>query len=318
MAAGSANFAAIPGASGSGGAAIVDPNAPDVPGTFASYTSAPLPKTTDVVGIPKLRVRLSAPTFAQTQGANPAGKLILFAKLLDVDADGGTTLPRNQLSAVRVADVTKPVEIELPGIAHRFAKGHRFRVVVATANATNKGNTLAGPVSIATDSANPGTLTLPRVGSSVSTLPGRCLSQALADRPAQHRPHPPRLHPRTAAAPRARTARAAHGPHVPLLRDRPQRSRDRRLLEPLAPRARAAGDHHRPRPRQPARARGLHRRPVPARLLAPPPRGPGIFRASPRSPRLFGVRRGKVSFIAVTHSTRGLRRQLRLAGVRPR
>ena len=95
--------------------------------------------------------------------------------------------------------------------------------------------------------------------------------------------------------------------------------RDRRVLEPLAPRPGAAGDHHRPRPRQPPRAGGLDR----PRASGAPTRAAAawraaIFRASPRSPRLFGVRRGKVSFIAVTRSARGLRRQLRLAGVRPR
>ena len=78
---------------------------------------------------------------------------------------------------MRVADVTKPVEIELPGIAHRFAKGHRLRLVVTTANSTNRGNTVAGPVSIATDRATPGTLTLPRRRRLRLDAPGRCLAR---------------------------------------------------------------------------------------------------------------------------------------------
>ena len=47
----------------------------------------------------------------------------------------------------------------------------------------------------------------------------------------------------------------------------------------------------------------------------------GVYRASPGSPRLFGVRRGRVTFIAVAdrkllRSRSALRRQLRLAGIR--
>jgi len=85
-------------------------------------------------------------------------------KLLDVDPSGAATLPRRQLSAVRVADVTKPVEIELPGLAYRFRKGHTVRLVIATSNSTNRGNNAAGPVSIAADPAAPSTLTLPKLG----------------------------------------------------------------------------------------------------------------------------------------------------------
>ena len=271
-----------------------------------------------MVGIPRLRLRLSAPTFAQSQGANPAGKLVLFAKLLDVGPDGDTTLPRNQLSAVRVADVTKPVEIELPGIAHRFAKGHRLRLVVTTANSTNKGNTLAGPVSIATDSANPGTLTLPRVGASVSTLPGRCLSR--------RSPIGPRnigrirlgytraqILRRVRVQPERRTARTYRycvtgrsGVVTAVFSSRSRRAKVRLVTTT----ARGHGNRRVRVGSTAARfARAYSRRRRVAR---------GIFRASPRSPRLFGVRRRKVSFIAVTRSTRGLRRSLRLAGVRPR
>ena len=162
--AGTASFAVSPGAGGSGGGAVANSPAPDPPGTFAAYNSAPLTEDFDLVGIPKLTVKLDAPTFAQSQTADPASKLVLFVKLLDVAPAGTTTLPRSQLSAVRVADVTKPVEIELPGIAHRFAKGHTMRLVIASSNPTNRGNNSAGPVSIATDPAAPNTLTLPKLG----------------------------------------------------------------------------------------------------------------------------------------------------------
>ena len=166
--AGTASFAAAPNASGSGNGYTQTPGL-DPPGTAATYNTPPLTGDFDLVGIPKLTVRLDAPTFAQSQGQNPAGKLVLFAKLLDVDPSGNATLPRNLLSAVRVADVTKPVEIELPGVAHRFAKGHVMRLVIATSNATNRGNTAAGPVSIAANPASPNTLTLPKLGRQIGT-----------------------------------------------------------------------------------------------------------------------------------------------------
>ena len=200
---------------------------------------------------------------------------------------------------MRVADVTKPVEIELPGIAHRFAKGHRLRLVVTTANSTNRGNTLAGPVSIATDSANPGTLTLPRRRRLRLDAARPLPLAALADRPAQHRPHPARLHARTDPAPRPRPARAPHRSHLPLLRDRPQRgvtavfsSRSRRGRVRLV--TTTARGHGNRRVRVGSTS-ARFRRAYPRRRRV----ARGIFRASPRSPRLFGVRRGKVSFIAV-------------------
>jgi hypothetical protein len=168
---GTASFAAAPGAAGTGGSAVETPSVTDPPGTAASYNTAPLAQDFDLVGIPKLTVHIDAPSFAQSQAADPATHLVVFAKLLDVDADGNATLPQNLLSAVRVADVTKPVEIELPGIAHRFAKGHVMRLVVATSNATNHGNNFAGPVSITADKVAASTLTLPKLGAQTGTTP---------------------------------------------------------------------------------------------------------------------------------------------------
>jgi hypothetical protein len=185
---GTATFAAAPGSSGSGNGYTPVPTV-DAPGTTASFSTAPLTEDFDLVGIPKLTVRLAAPTFEPSQGQSPSGKLVLFAKLLDVDpASGSATLPRDLLSAVRVADVTKPVEIELPGIAHRFAKGHVMRLTIATSNATNRGNTFAGPVSIAADPAAPNTLTLPKLGVQIgTTASGMALFKGPAGGPAPQR-----------------------------------------------------------------------------------------------------------------------------------
>jgi hypothetical protein len=222
---------------------------------------------------------------------------------------------------VRVADVTKPIDVQLPGIAHRFAKGHRMRLVVTTANSTNRGNTVAGPVSILTDKSAPGTLTLPRVGAAVTTLPGRCLARRSP------------IGPRNIGRIRLGYTR---GRLISRVRVRPERSTKRtyrycvtgragRVTAVFSTRSRrgkvrlvtttATGHGNRlVRVRSSAaRFRRAYRRRV--KVIR------GVYRASPGSPRLFGVRRGRVTFIAVAdrrvlRSHRALRGQLRLAGVR--
>lgn len=158
---GSATFGALPvGLTGSGNGAVEIPT-PDLPGTTTAFTSAPLETDLDVAGVPRVRVRIDAPSFAGTQALDPTFKLVLFAKLLDVAPDGTATLPRNQLSAVRIGDVTKPVEIELPGIVHRFARGHRLRLQLSSSNTLNRGNTLPGIVTVRLDAGDPSTLSVP-------------------------------------------------------------------------------------------------------------------------------------------------------------
>ncbi|HWT93305.1 MAG TPA: alpha/beta fold hydrolase [Solirubrobacteraceae bacterium] len=158
---GSASFGALTvGLTGSGNGAVEIPT-PDLPGTTTAFTSAPLDGDLDVAGVPKVRVRLDAPTFAGTQGIDPTFKLVVFAKLLDVAPDGTATLPRNQISAVRVGDVTKPVEIELPGIVHRFARGHRLRLQLSSSNTLNRGNSLPGIVTVRLDAGDPSVLSVP-------------------------------------------------------------------------------------------------------------------------------------------------------------
>ncbi len=56
---------------------------------------------------------------------------MLFAKVYDVAPDGTQTLQNRLVSPVRVGDVTKPVDVTLPGVVQRFDTGHRIRVVVA-------------------------------------------------------------------------------------------------------------------------------------------------------------------------------------------
>jgi ABC-2 type transport system ATP-binding protein len=135
----------------------------DAPGTFATWTGAALARPMNVVGAPVLHVRISAPSAAATQSSGPAGQLVLFAKVLDVGRDGTASLIKGQVAPVRIADVTKPVRITLPGIVHRFGAGHHIRVVLAGAATNYRGGLSSVPVSIAGGTGQ--TLGLPVAGS---------------------------------------------------------------------------------------------------------------------------------------------------------
>ncbi|GAA3522558.1 hypothetical protein GCM10022234_18370 [Aeromicrobium panaciterrae] len=134
----------------------------DLPGTFASWTTPALTKNTDVVGSPVANLQVSAPTSALTQATGPTGQLVVFVKVLDVDAAGKATLVRNLVAPVRVLDVTKPFKVTLPGFVHRFAAGHKIQLVVAGGSVNYRGGVLPTAVSIAAGSTGQ-TLTLPIV-----------------------------------------------------------------------------------------------------------------------------------------------------------
>ena len=136
----------------------------DGPGTFVSWTSPALTAPADLVGAPRLTVRVDSPTAGATQSSGTGGKLILFAKLYDVAPDGTQTLKGRLVSPVRVADVTEPLSVELPGVVHRFATGHRLRLVVAASDFAYANNTAPQQVTVRTSTADPGTLSLPMTG----------------------------------------------------------------------------------------------------------------------------------------------------------
>ncbi|MEH3034120.1 MAG: prolyl oligopeptidase family serine peptidase [Aeromicrobium erythreum] len=122
----------------------------DLPGTAASWTSAPLASRLDVVGSPTLDLGVSAPLAVS---ATDPTKLTLFVKVLDVDAAGKATLVRDLVAPVRVPDATKPFRVTLPGFVHRFEKGHAVRLVVAGGSTNYRGGTLPTPVTITTGSS---------------------------------------------------------------------------------------------------------------------------------------------------------------------
>ena len=133
----------------------------DVDGTFATFTSEPATANTDVVGSPKLTLKVDAPSAVAGQGLNP-GKLVLFVKVLDVGSDGKATLIRNLVAPVRVPDVRQKFTVTLPGFVHRFEPGHSIRLVVAGGSTNYRGGAAPTPVTIPTGTAEQ-ELTLPVV-----------------------------------------------------------------------------------------------------------------------------------------------------------
>ena len=122
----------------------------DVPGTAATWNSAVLGQKVDVVGSPKLTLQVASATAALTQGLGPAGQLVLFTRLQDVAPDGTATDINKLTAPVRVADVTKPFTVTMPGIVHRFAPGHRLRLVVSASSVNYRGGDAVNVVTIST------------------------------------------------------------------------------------------------------------------------------------------------------------------------
>ncbi|NUP38686.1 MAG: CocE/NonD family hydrolase, partial [Streptomyces sp.] len=111
---------------------LPDPAPFDTEGTYLAWTSEPLARTTDVAGAPRATLRVDSPQAAKAQDSgNAADRLVLFAKLYDVAPDGTKTLVHRLVAPVRVPDVTKSFTVSLPGIVHRYQKGHRLQFVIA-------------------------------------------------------------------------------------------------------------------------------------------------------------------------------------------
>jgi predicted acyl esterase len=130
----------------------------DPPGQFAAFTTPALKANVDVVGVPTLTVRLSAPASVTV---DPGTQPTLYAKLLDVAPDGSVTLIRRLVAPVRVPSTAAPVRLYLPGLVHRFAAGHRLRLVLASTDQAYLSSRLAHVITVTNDPASPNVLTLP-------------------------------------------------------------------------------------------------------------------------------------------------------------
>lgn len=113
----------------------------DVEGQFAAYTSKPFTRAYDSVGIPSATLRLT-----NSNGLDA----VFFVKVFDVAPDGSTELIHRLVTPVRVPKgaVGKPVHVRLLGFAHRFAKGHRVRLVLCTTDLTSYNARVADVVSV--------------------------------------------------------------------------------------------------------------------------------------------------------------------------
>ncbi len=120
----------------------------NIPGTFASWSSRPLPRALTVAGAPKLDVRLVSPTGAPLDPAGTPGDVVLFAKVYDIAPDGTRTRVKDLVAPVRITDFSSPLEITLPAFVHRFQPGHRVGVVLASGDQNHRGSPLPAPITI--------------------------------------------------------------------------------------------------------------------------------------------------------------------------
>ncbi|SPL91386.1 Methionine ABC transporter ATP-binding protein [[Actinomadura] parvosata subsp. kistnae] len=121
-----ASVSTVPGLGGLLGGQNTGGVSIDMPGQSAAFESAPLTAPLQLTGSPTVRVRVTG-----------EGEATLFAKLYDVADD--TQLPTLPAGLVAPVRVTIPEDagsaeatISLPAVDHRFAVGHRLRLVVTT------------------------------------------------------------------------------------------------------------------------------------------------------------------------------------------
>ncbi|MGW6377694.1 CocE/NonD family hydrolase [Rhodococcus sp. NPDC055112] len=132
----------------------------EVAGTVASWTSGPMGDPMDVVGAPKLSVRVST---APGLSGGVADSAVVFVKLYDVAPDGAATLINANVAPVRILDQSKPVDVTLPAIVHRFAPGHSVRLAIAGGDGSFRGGLVPHQITVST--GDPGQqLVLPVVG----------------------------------------------------------------------------------------------------------------------------------------------------------
>ncbi|MFI5806861.1 CocE/NonD family hydrolase [Streptomyces sp. NPDC051561] len=136
----------------------------DTAGTYLGWSTQPLSGPVDVVGAPKVTLKVVSPKAERVQhSGDAADKLVLFAKLYDVAPDGTKTLVQRLVSPVRVPDATRAFEVKLPGIVHRYRAGHRLEFVVAASDDAYYGNRGVKPVTITAAPQDTGVLELPVV-----------------------------------------------------------------------------------------------------------------------------------------------------------
>ncbi|MGW2917464.1 CocE/NonD family hydrolase [Streptomyces angustmyceticus] len=137
----------------------------DAGGTYLDWTSKPVAGgPVDVVGAPRVTLKVSSPQAERAQRSpDAADKLVLFVKLYDLAPDGGKTLVHRLVAPARVPDVTRRFTVELPALVHRYAPGHRLRLVLAASDDAYAGNRGVKPVTVGASPSDAGVLELPVV-----------------------------------------------------------------------------------------------------------------------------------------------------------
>ncbi|MBT0767628.1 alpha/beta fold hydrolase [Kineosporia sp. J2-2] len=116
---------ALLGALGSAGSSLDLGSLAAVPGESVSFETRPLERAITVTGSSHVTVGI----------ASSAEEATLFASVVDVDADGGTTLPAQLVTPLRVTGLSarqKEVTVTLPSVVRDVPAGHRLRVVLST------------------------------------------------------------------------------------------------------------------------------------------------------------------------------------------
>jgi ABC-2 type transport system ATP-binding protein len=132
----------------------------DTPGSFVAWEGPPLKHHIDVAGIPTAVVNVSDPDADRDV---PVTQLEFFAKVYDIAPDGTIDLVRRLVAPVRAYDVSKPVHVQLPGIVHRFEKGHHIELVIAATDSAYRNSNAVQPAIASTSKKHPTVLRLPIV-----------------------------------------------------------------------------------------------------------------------------------------------------------
>ncbi|MDQ1203889.1 alpha/beta fold hydrolase [Microbacterium sp. SORGH_AS_0862] len=120
-----------------------------LPGTQAYWQGQVLGTPVDVVGVPRATLSVSTPSGAwRAQPGNIASQVTLYLKIYDVAPDGSRSVVGAVSTPVRVDDTRKRVDVELQGIVHRFAAGHRIGFAVAGGDLNFRGGITPALVTI--------------------------------------------------------------------------------------------------------------------------------------------------------------------------
>jgi ABC-2 type transport system ATP-binding protein len=165
-----AAISGMPGVSGLLGSAA-SRLASDLPGEFATWSSAPLSDQLLVSGASTVGLDVTA-----APGQPAGGSAELFVKLYDVAGDGTRTLPGSAVAPVRVIGLpaggtAKRITVTLAGIVDPVQAGHRLQLVVSTTDSSYANATAPAALRISLAGGAAGALAVPVVAGRTSSDP---------------------------------------------------------------------------------------------------------------------------------------------------